>query len=67
MLAGEEVLADMLVVQSFGGEMVRGCLESMEFDLSGGYRASVKVVGQRINTAATAYAGEIRAGERSVI
>ena len=67
MLAGEEVLADMLVVQSFGGEMVRGCLESMEFDLTGGYRASVKVVGQRINTTAAAYAGEIYAGERSVI
>lgn len=67
MLAGEEVLADMLVVQSFGGEMVRGCLESMEFDLTGGYRASVKVVGRRINTTAAAYAGEIYAGERSVI
>lgn len=67
MLAGEEVLADMLVVQSFGGEMVRGCLEKMEFDLTGGYRAAVKVVGQRINTTASAYAGEIYAGERSVI
>lgn len=67
MLAGEEVLADMLVVQSFGGEMVRGSLESMEFDLTGGYRASVKVVGQRISTTAAAYAGEIYAGERSVI
>lgn len=67
MLAGEEVLADMLVVQSFGGEMVRGCLEKMEFDLTGGYRAAVKVVGQRINTTAAAYAGEIFAGERSVI
>ena len=67
MLAGEEVLADMLVVQSFGGEMVRGYLEKMEFDLTGGYRAAVKVVGQRINTTAAAYAGEIYAGERSVI
>lgn len=67
MLAGEEVLADMLMVQSFGGEMVRGCLEKMEFDLTGGYRAAVKVVGQRINTTAAAYAGEIFAGERSVI
>ena len=67
MLAGDEVLADMLVVQSFGGEMVRGALESMEFDLTGGYRASVKVVGQRISTTAAAYTGEIFAGERSVI
>lgn len=67
MVAGKEVLADMLVVQSFGGEMVRGCLEKMEFDLTGGYRAAVTVVGQRINTTAAAYAGEIFAGERSVI
>lgn len=67
MLAGGEVLADMLVVQSFGGEMVRGYLESMEFDLTGGYRAAVKVVGQRISTMAPAYTGEIYAGERSVI
>lgn len=67
MLAGGEVLADMLVVQSFGGEIVRGSLESMEFDLTGGYRAAVKVVGQRISTTASAYAGEIYTGERSVI
>lgn len=67
MLAGEEVLSDMLVVQSFGGELVRGYLEKMEFDLTGGYRAAVKVVGQRINTTAVAYTGEIFAGERSLI
>lgn len=67
MIAGEEVLSDMLVVESFGGEKVRGCLERMEFDLTGGYRADVTVIGQRINTTAEAYAGEIRAGERSMI
>ena len=40
MLAGTEVLADMLIVESFGGEMVRGQLEKMEFDLTGGYRCA---------------------------
>lgn len=67
LLAGEERLADMLIVESFGGERVRGVLEKMEFDLTGGFRASVRVVGQRLNTRAPAYAGEIFTGERSLL
>lgn len=67
MLAGTEVLADMLIVESFGGEMVRGQLEKMEFDLTGGYRADVRVTGRRLSLGADAYTGEIYAGERSLI
>ncbi len=67
MLAGTEVLADMVVVESFGGEKVRGDIEQMEFDLTGGFVADTLVVGRRLNTTAEAYAGEIRAGERSLI
>ena len=67
MLAGEEVPGDRLIVESFGGEMVRGVLERMEFDLTGGYRASVQVVGRRLSVSSEAYTGEIHAGERSVI
>ena len=67
MLAGSEVLADMVVVESFGGEKVRGDIEQMEFDLTGGFVADTLVVGRRLNTTAVAYAGEIRAGERSLI
>ena len=67
MLAGDEVLADMLIVESFGGEKVRGALERMEFDLTGGFRAAVTVVGRRLDATASAYAGEIHVGERSVI
>lgn len=67
MLAGDEVLADMLIVESFGGEKVRGALERMEFDLTGGFRAAVTVVGRRLDATASAYTGEIYAGERSVI
>lgn len=67
MLAGSEVLADMVVVESFGGEKVRGDIEQMEFDLTGGFVADTLVVGRRLNTTAEAYAGEIRAGERSLI
>ena len=67
MQAGTEVLADMLIVESFGGEMVRGQLEKMEFDLTGGYRADVRVTGRRLGLGADAYTGEIYAGERSLI
>ena len=67
MQAGTEVLADMLIVESFGGEMVRGQLEKMEFDLTGGYRADVRVTGRRLSLGADAYTGEIYAGERSLI
>lgn len=67
MLAGDEQLADMLIVESFGGERVRGSLERMEFDLTGGYVAGVRVVGQRLSVTAAAYTGEIHAGERGVM
>lgn len=67
MLAGSEVLADMVVVESFGGEKVRGDIEQMEFDLTGGFVADTLVVGRRLNTTGEAYTGEIRAGERSLI
>jgi len=67
MLAGAEVLADMVIVESFGGEKVRGTIEQMEFDLTGGFVADALVVGKRLGATASAYAGEIYAGERSVI
>lgn len=68
MIAGDEKLADRLIVQSFGGEMVRGVLTKMEFDLTGGFVADAKVVGRRLSGTAAAYAGdEIHAGERSLI
>lgn len=68
MIAGDEKLADRLIVQSFGGEMVRGVLTKLEFDLTGGFVADAKVVGRRLPGTAAAYAGdEIRAGERSLI
>ena len=68
MIAGDEKLADRLIVQSFGGEMVRGVLTQLEFDLTGGFVADAKVVGRRLSGTAAAYAGdEIHAGERSLI
>lgn len=67
MVAGDEKLADRLIIQSFGGEMVRGVLTKLEFDLTGGFLADVKVIGRRLTSNAAAYAGEIHAGERSLI
>lgn len=67
MVAGDEELADRLIIQSFGGEMVRGVLTKLEFDLTGGFLADAKVIGRRLTSNAAAYAGEIHAGERSLI
>lgn len=67
MVAGDEKLADRLIIQSFGGEMVRGALTKLEFDLTGGFLADAKVIGRRLTSNAGAYAGEIHAGERSLI
>lgn len=67
MVAGDEKLADRLIIQSFGGEMVRGMLTKLEFDLTGGFLADAKVIGRRLTSNAAAYAGEIHAGERSLI
>lgn len=67
MVAGDEKLADRLIIQSFGGEMVRGVLTKLEFDLTSGFLADAKVIGRRLTSNAAAYAGEIHAGERSLI
>lgn len=67
MVAGDEKLADRLIIQSFGGEMVRGVLTKLELDLTGGFLADAKVIGRRLTSNAGAYAGEIHAGERSLI
>lgn len=64
MVAGDEKLADRLIVESFGGEMVRGVVTKLEFDLTGGFLADAKIVGRKLSNNAAAYAGEeIHAGE----
>ena len=67
MVAGDEKLADRLIIQSFGGEMVCGVLTKLEFDLTGGFLADAKVIGRRLTSTAATYAGEIHAGERNLI
>jgi hypothetical protein len=68
MVAGTELLADRLIVESYGGEKVRGSLQKMSLDLTGGFLANCTLLGSRISTIAAAYSGtEIYAGERSLI
>lgn len=49
MVAGDEKLADRLIVESFGGEMVRGVVTKLEFDLTGGFLADAKIVGRKLS------------------
>lgn len=69
MLAAHELLADTVILDTFGGERLKGAIERMEFDLTGGYVASTKLVGARLANVSSdqARAGEIYTGERSVI
>ena len=62
MCAGSEMLADMLLVESTQGSMVRGQLLRMEFDLTGGFLADVRVVGRCTDKPAALYCGETYAG-----
>lgn len=68
LVAGDELLADMLLVESFGGEYVRGQLEKMEFNLTSGFVVSAKLTGTRQTVKNDAYyTGELYAGEGGVI
>ena len=49
------------------GSMVVEQHTKLEFDLTGGFLADAKVIGRRLTSNAAAYAGEIHAGERSLI
>lgn len=62
-LAGAETAGDMVMIRT-KGEYIRGYVQSMELDLTGGFIAKAQVTGLRIETLASAYAGEIYAGER---
>ncbi len=63
LVVGDEGLADIVMVDSLNREKLKGVIESMSIDLTGGFVAKVRVCGDRINTLAADYAGEIYAGE----
>jgi len=66
MVAGDEQLSNTLIVDSFGGKQIRGVLNQMKIDLSGGFVVDAKVVGTSIGgSSSDVYTTEIRAPERS--
>jgi hypothetical protein len=56
-LTGER-LADAGIIENYGNEKVRGNIESLSIDLTGGWRADAIVVGKRIDTAWRYYCGD---------
>ncbi len=67
MVAGAEKLADVLMVESFRRENVCGVLQKMELDLTGGFLASVTVLGHPVQHPAQLYVNEIYVGEEVLL
>ena len=64
MLTDRESVSDMVVVDSMNRERLRGMIESLDIDLTGGFLSKTKVVGVRIETIAGYYTGELYAGDQ---
>ena len=62
-LPDAERVGDMVIVESQRNEKLKGIVESMEYDLTGGWRAKAKIRGVRIETINGYYSGELKAGE----
>ncbi len=63
MVTGSEKVGDQVVVDSLNRERLKGIIEQMEIDLTGGFLCSVTMTGKRIETITGEYTGEIYAGE----
>lgn len=63
MVTGSEKVGDQVVVDSLNREHLKGIIEQMEIDLTGGFLCSVTMTGKRIETVTGEYTGEIYAGE----
>lgn len=64
MIASGELVGDTVIVESLRGEKLKGTIESMETNLTGGFVSRIKVVGVRIPTSHNYFAGEIYAGDK---
>lgn len=67
MTPGTETVGDHVVVDSLNRERLRGIIESMEVDLTGGFLSTVTITGKRIETVSGSYTGEIYTGEWGMI
>lgn len=65
MKLGRQRVADMVLVQSGRGENIKGIIECMETDLTGGCITKVRIAAQRVETISSSYTGELYAGQRA--
>ena len=63
MVTGDEVVSDIVMVDSIKGEKLRGGIELMNIDLTGGFVTKLKICGIRIETLNAYFTGEVYAGE----
>lgn len=63
MKLGGQRVADMVLVQSSGGESIKGIIECMETDLTGGGITKLRISARRVETINSSYAGEQYAGQ----
>lgn len=61
---GAEHIADMIAVQSAQGDSLKGLVERIELDLTGGCVARLTICARKIETARFDFTGELYAGER---
>lgn len=64
MVVGDEAVSDFVLVESMRNEKLRGIIETMNIDLTGGFIGKTKISGVRIETISGYYTGEIYTGER---
>lgn len=63
MKLGRQRVADMVLVQSSRGESIKGIIECMETDLTGGCITKLRIAARRVETINSSYTGELYAGQ----
>ena len=61
--AGGERVGDIVIVETYGGGRLRGIIEKLSFDLTGGYLATARVIGKPIEISTGDYMPEIFMGD----
>lgn len=64
MITATERVGQIVMIENLYNETLRGIIESVETNLTGGFISKIKVVGMRIPISSESYTGEIYAGER---
>lgn len=64
LLLGDEKIGDMVTLKTLGGENLKGLVERMELDLTGGCVVEMTICAERMAATEFDYAGELWAGQR---